>query len=129
MKKIIGFSLMAFVLGVLVTDRFLGDGKFSFDFSNSKASISTPLTLISPNGGESLQLGSTHSIKWKFANKPPEGTTVSIFLLRSGDDKNLPVTLGLVGHQKAYSQDGSIGVNWVAGQYLKFVDGRYKDAV
>ncbi|MBZ5623759.1 MAG: S8 family serine peptidase, partial [Acidobacteriia bacterium] len=47
------------------------------------------LTVVSPNGGESWSLGSTHTIQWSYTGTP--GTTVKVELLRNG---SLHSTLG-----------------------------------
>jgi len=48
----------------------IGDGSGTEDYSNNTFSITAPpqITVTSPNGGESWQIGTTHDITWTYSN-------------------------------------------------------------
>jgi hypothetical protein len=51
-------------------------------FSISMAPPGTKLTMLSPNGGESWQRGTSQTIAWTYSGQP--GTAVKVVLLKSG---------------------------------------------
>ena len=58
------------------------------------APLSTSVTVVSPNGGESWALGSTHTIQWSYTGNPGSAVTVELFkgdVLASNLSSSAPV--------------------------------------
>ena len=54
-----------------------------------------PLTVISPNGGESWQRGTSHKVTWSYTGSP--GSTVKITLLKAGAEVGTIITSTSIG--------------------------------
>ena len=73
----------------------------------------TGISVISPNGGESLTAGSTQTIRWSYGGNP--GSNVKIELLKGGIVNRTLTSFNSVGSGGSGSYNWSIPSNQVAG--------------
>ena len=88
----------------------LTDGKALLFQALSGPPPSASLTLVSPNGGESWSIGSTHTIQWSYTGTP--GTTLTIKLLHND---NLYSTLSA---STPLGTSGTGSFNWTPAMTL-----------
>ena len=70
----------------------------------SAASISSSITVTSPNGGETWQRGSAHTVTWDYSGSP--GSTVKIVLLKAG------VEVGTISAGTSLGSSGKGSYTW-----------------
>ena len=72
-----------------------------------------PLTVTSPNGGESWQRGTSHTVTWSYTGSP--GSTVKIMLLKAGAEVGTIIASTSIGSSGTGSYTwpiSSTGSNW-----------------
>lgn len=82
-------------------------------FAIGMAPPGTKLTMISPNGGESWQRGTTQAIAWSFSGQP--GSFVKVMLLRAGIVKRIIAAQAPLGAAGAGGCSWSIPANLSTG--------------
>jgi 5-hydroxyisourate hydrolase-like protein (transthyretin family) len=91
------------------------DGKFTI--TNATTNPTPTITVTSPNGGESWQVGSTQMIKWSYAGNP--GSAVKIELLKAG------VVNQTINSSTSIGSNGSGSYSWAIPS-LQAAGGDYK---
>jgi hypothetical protein len=77
-----------------------GSYPYTQDSSDAPFSIVASITVVSPNGGETLQEGSEYTIKWSASNLPDDAK-IYITLFRS-DEANMSIVSNLPATQREY---------------------------
>jgi hypothetical protein len=90
----------------------------SNNYFNIVVATTTPsITVISPNGGESLQEGSNYKISWNASNLPSDAK-IYITLFRTGG-ANIPIALNLPVAQREYNWKVTSSGDWALGYESK----------
>ncbi|MHC1725922.1 MAG: Ser-Thr-rich GPI-anchored membrane family protein [Syntrophobacteraceae bacterium] len=104
------------------TNQYYSAGSNDFSITNSSV-----LTLVSPNGGESLPAGLATTVKWTYAGSP--GSTVKIELLKDGVFKSVISSGTPVGTGGSGSFSWPIPAAQTEGSYyqIRITCGSYSD--
>jgi len=85
-----------------------GPGGSSSKLRTNYITVSSPtITVTSPNGGESWQRGTSHSVTWDYAGNP--GSTVKIVLLKAG------TSVGTIKDNWSIGSGGKGNYTWPIG--------------
>jgi hypothetical protein len=84
----------------------------------SSTTTTTPsITLTSPNGGESWQRGTTHTVSWSYTGSP--GSTVKLVLLKAGTEVGTIIASTSIGSGGTGSYTWPIASSGTTGSDFK----------
>jgi hypothetical protein len=86
-------------------------------FTLSPAGTAPTITVTSPNGGESWQRGTTHTVSWSYTGTP--GSTVKITLLDAGAEVGSIISSYSIGSGGTGSYSWAIGSSGLTGSNFK----------
>ena len=88
------------------------------DYFSITSTPSTPsITVISPNGGESWQRGTSHTVTWSYAGSP--GSTVKIVLMKAGAEVGTIIASTSIGSSGTGSYTWAINPTGSTGSDYK----------